>query len=215
MTTSSRVVPAILTDDDQALPRMIRQAEQFTDYVQIDFMDGEFVPSHSVPCDILSRISMNLAWEAHLMVKEPQNELGRLRDGGAQRVIFHVEATGSPAEVIRQARQLNLGVGLALNPETPVSSVSTLIDGVDSVLFLTVHPGYYGSRFLPEVLSKIADLRGLAPSMEIGVDGGIKESNISDIAHMGVDTIYVGSAIFMQPDPARAYYRLQSLAQRP
>lgn len=194
---------------------MIRQAEQFTDYVQIDFMDGDFVPSHSILCRSLYGLTTSLTWEAHLMVKEPEDQLECLRDVGAQRVIFHFEAAESPASVINKARQLRLGIGLALNPETPVSPVASLLDEVDSVLLLAVHPGYYGSQFLPEVLSKIAELRVLAPAMEIGVDGGIKENNISHIAKMGVDTIYVGSAIFRQPDPAQAYQRLQSLAQNP
>jgi ribulose-phosphate 3-epimerase len=213
--TTSRVIPAVLTEDDQALTRMLHQAEEFTDYVQIDIMDGKFVPSHSVLCESLTRLSTSLAWEAHLMVVEPDNQLECLRGAGAQKAIFHFEATESPASVIRKARQLKLGIGLALNPETPLSSVLPLVAEVDSVLFLTVHPGYYGSHFLPEVLPKIAELRQLAPEAEIGVDGGIKESNITQIAQLGVDTIYVGSGIFLQPDPAQAYRRLQSLAQNP
>lgn len=213
MITPCRVVPAILTANNQALRRMLRQAEEFTDYVQIDFMDGRFVPSQSTPCENLFRLSMSLAWEAHLMVIEPENQLECLRDAGAQKAIFHFEATESPASVINKARQLKLGIGLAINPETPLSSIVPLITEVDNVLFLTVQPGYYGSKFLPEVLPKITELRSLAPDIEIGVDGGIKEDNIGDIARMGVDTIYVGSAIFMQPDPAQAYESLRSLAQ--
>ena len=119
----------------------------------------------------------------------------------------------SAVALLLARRQLNLRVGLALNPETPVSSVSRLIDGIDSVLFLTVHPGYYGSRFLPEVLPKINELRRIAPAIEVGVDGGIKEGNISRIARLGVDTIYVGSAIFNEPAPDQAYRRLRSLIQ--
>lgn len=213
MTKSVRVVPAILTADDRALKTMLRQAEGFTNYVQIDFMDGKFVPSHSVSCDTLLGVSTCLEWEAHLMVKQPENELGCLREAGAQGVVFHVEATESPDVVIKQAKQLNMRVGLALNPETAVSSVAPLIDQVDNVLLLTVHPGYYGSQFLPEVLPKIDQLRRLTPAVEVGVDGGIKEGNIFRIARLGVDTIYVGSAIFNQPAPDQAYMRLQSLAR--
>jgi len=149
------------------------------------------------------------------MVEEPEDQLNCLRDAGARSVIFHFEATDSPIAVIKKARQLKLGTGLAVNPGTPVSAVVSLLDQVDTLLLLTVNPGYYGSQFLPEVLSKIAELRDIAPSIEIGVDGGIKENNISRVAKMGVDTIYVGSAIFMQPDPAQAYRRLRSLAQNP
>ena len=94
-------------------------------------------------------------------------------------------------------------VGLAVNPETPLTTTLSLADSVDSVLFLTVHPGFYGAKFLPEVLDKVVELRGRKPNLEIGVDGGIKESNIAEVARLGVDYICVGSAIFVQPDPGR------------
>jgi ribulose-phosphate 3-epimerase len=128
-------------------------------------------------------------------------------------VVFHYEATDSPREVISLARDLGLGVGLAVNPDTSVSSFLPLADEVDSILFLTVHPGFYGSKFIPEVMDKVAELRSGRPDMEIGVDGGIKESNITEVAQTGVDVIYVGSAIFRQPQPGESFRRLQALAQ--
>ena len=105
-------------------------------------------------------------------------------------------------------------VGLAVNPETPLTTTLSLADSVDSVLFLTVHPGFYGAKFLPEVLDKVVELRARKPNLEIGVDGGIKEGNIAEVARLGVDYICVGSAIFVQPDPAEAFRRLQSLADQ-
>jgi ribulose-phosphate 3-epimerase len=86
-----------------------------------------------------------------------------------------------------------------------------LVDDVDSVLFLTVHPGFYGSKFIPEVLNKVVELRQSRPAIEIGVDGGIKESNIVQVSRSGVDAVYVGSAIFLQPKPAEKYYDLVAL----
>jgi ribulose-phosphate 3-epimerase len=83
---------------------------------------------------------------------------------------------------------------------------------VDSVLFLAVHPGFYGARFLPEVLGKIAELKSARPDMEIGIDGGVKENNIKLVAGSGVNDIYVGSAIFLDSQPAEAFRRLQTLA---
>jgi ribulose-phosphate 3-epimerase len=103
-------------------------------------------------------------------------------------------------------------VGLAVNPETPVSAVLPLVKEVDSVLFLAVHPGYYGAKFLPEVLGKIVELRQARPDMEIGIDGGIKEGNIKLIAGSGVNDIYVGSAIFLDSHPDAAFRRLEALA---
>lgn len=213
MTKLIRVVPAILTDESKALETMVRQAEVFTDYVQFDIMDGQFVPSQSITREHLASLSMKLGWEVHLMVLHPEEHLKGFQRAGAQKAVFHYEATDSPREVISLARDLGLGVGLAVNPDTSVSSFLPLADEVDNILFLTVHPGFYGSKFIPEVMDKIAELRSARPDIEIGVDGGIKESNITEVAQSGVDVIYVGSAIFLQPQPGESFRRLQALAQ--
>lgn len=213
MSGLTRVVPAILTEDPEALKTMICQAEGFTSYVQVDIMDGRFVPSHSITCEHLAALNITLGWEAHLMAESPQNYLEGFRQAGAKKVIFHYEATSSPREVITQARQLGLAVGLALNPETQLSAISSLVSEVDSVLFLTVHPGFYGSQFMPEVLEKLVEFRNSHPGVETGVDGGIKEGNISEVARAGADTIYVGSAIFLQPEPGDSFRHLLALAR--
>ena len=213
MRRNTRVVPAILTDDPSTLEKMVHQAESCTDYVQIDIMDGHFVPSRSVTWEDIASLSINLKWEAHLMVTHPEKYCEGFRQAGASKIIFHHEATVSPHEVIHQIRNLGIEVGLAINPETPVSATASCINEVDSVLLLTVTPGFYGSKFIPEVMDKIAELRDIRPGIEIGVDGGVKESNIREIASVGVDYICVGSAVFLQPDPAESYRRLQSLVK--
>ena len=209
----TKVVPAILTNDPAALETMIRQAESFTNYVQLDIMDGQFVPSQSITWEHLTSLPTKLSWEVHLMVLRPEEYLQGFHQAGAQKVIFHYEATPSPREVIARARELGLGVGLAINPETTVSTILPLVDEVDSALLMTVNPGFYGSKFIPEVMDKVAELRNVRPNMEIGIDGGVKESNITQIARAGVDVIYVGSAIFRQPQPGESFRRLQALAQ--
>ena len=209
----SKVVPAILTEDPKALETMVRQAESFTSYVQFDIMDGRFVPSRSITPEHLVALTIGIDWEAHLMVKHPEDYLASCQQAGAQKVTFHFEATSSPAEVISQAKNLNLRVGLAINPGTSLSAISPLICAVESVLFLTVHPGFYGSQFIPEVMDKVAEFRNTQPGVEIGVDGGIKEGNIAQIAGVGVDVIYVGSAIFLQPYPGKSFRHLSRLAQ--
>jgi ribulose-phosphate 3-epimerase len=208
------VVPAILTDDPQALAKMVRQAEAFTDFVQVDIMDGRFVPSNSIVCNDISTVSPKLRWEAHLMVKQPEEQLQCFAMAGAEKIVFHFEATSSPLRIITMIRHLGVKVGLAVNPETPLTTTLSLADSVDSVLFLTVHPGFYGAKFLPEVLDKVMELRARKPNLEIGVDGGIKDANIADVARLGLDHICVGSAIFVQPDPGRSFRRLQSLADQ-
>ena len=211
MARLTRLVPAILTDDPKAMETMVRQAETFTTYVQFDIMDGQFVPSRSISMEHLAALPMGLSWEAHLMVLRPEDYLEGFQRAGAQKVVFHYEATPSPREVISLARELGLGVGLAANPETPISAILPLSGEVDSVLFLSVYPGFYGSQFIPEVLDKVAEFRNASPGMEIGIDGGIKESNIAQIARGGVDVIYMGSAIFLQPQPSESFRRLQAL----
>jgi len=163
-------------------------------------MDGRFVPSHSVTCQQAAAVFLEIPWEVHLMVEKPEQQLECFKQAGARKVIFHYEATDSAGEVIAQARHLGLGVGLAVNPETPVSAVLPLLE-VDSVLFLAVHPGFYGARFLPEVLGKIAELKSTSG-----------RNNIKLVAGSGVNDIYVGSAIFLDSQPAEAFRRLQTLA---
>ena len=211
--TKIRVVPAILTDDPQSLNAMVRQAETFTNYVQFDIMDGEFVPSRSITREHLNGLPIKLSWEVHLMVRHPEDYLEALLKAKAKKVIFHYEATASPQKVISRARDLGLEVGLAINPETPVSAILPLADEMDSVLFLSVNPGFYGAKFIPEVLDKVAKFRSSRPDIEIGIDGGVKESNIAQIARSGVDVIYVGSAIFLQPQPGESFRHLITLAQ--
>lgn len=208
------VVPAILTNDPVALETMVRQTETFADYVQFDFMDGQFVPSRSVTEKNVAVLSMNLTWEAHLMVLQPEDYLSEFGKAGAQKVIFHYEATTTPLKFIARARKLGLQVGLAINPETAVAAIEPLIPRVDSVLLLAVHPGFYGAKFIPEVLDKAAALHGLYPDLEVGLDGGVKENNIAQIARTGVNVVYVGSAIYLQPEPAASYQRLVALAEQ-
>lgn len=213
MSSVSRLVPAILTEDPKTLETMVRQAETFTTWVQFDIMDGRFVPSRSINYEHLAGLPMKLSWEAHLMVQRPEDYLEGFQKAGAQRVIFHYEATPSPREVISLVRGLGLGVGLAVNPDTPVSAILPLASEVDSVLFLSVYPGFYGSQFIPEVLDKVMQFRSAHPGVEIGIDGGIKEGNITQVARAGADVIYVGSAIFLQPQPGESFRHLLALAQ--
>lgn len=213
MTGISRVVPAILTDDPKMLTTMVHQAETFTDYVQFDIMDGKFVPSRSITWEHLRQLPMKLSWEAHLMVQHPEDYFEGFSQAGAKKLVFHFEASNSPRHTISLARSFGIKVGIAVNPETPASAVLPFITELDGILLLSVHPGFYGAKFLPEVLGKVAELRRSCPDLEIGIDGGIKESNIIQVAQVGLDVIYVGSAIFLQPNPAECFQRLQKLAR--
>ena len=213
MTEKVRVIPAILTDDPIDLGRMVLVTESFTDFAQFDIMDGQFVPSTSVTCEHIAALSTKLRWEAHLMVMHPEQYLEEFKKAGAEKIVFHYESTPSPEIVIDRIRKLGMEAGLAVNPETPLSVITPMVKTVDSILFMSVVPGYYGAKFVPEVLKKIAAFKKAHPVKSTGIDGGIKESNITDIAECGVNDICVGSAIFLQPDPGEAYRKLTRLAE--
>ena len=207
------ILPAILTEDSADLEKKIKQAELFTEWVQVDIMDGIFVPSRSIVASQLARIKTRIKMEIHLMVQEPGSQVESYARAGATRIVFHYESTSSPDSVIDKIRGLKLGVGLAINPETSVSSVVNLMDKIDFVLFLSVHPGFYGKEFLPEVLDKVKEFRAMGFKLEVGMDGGIKASNLRIIKDAGVDYACVGSAVFNHVAPQEAYKSLLELVK--
>jgi ribulose-phosphate 3-epimerase len=213
MARTIRVIPAILTDNPSALETLVRQAESFSDYAQFDLMDGQFVPSQSISCADIAALKPKIKWEAHMMIFKPEHCLQDFKQAGAKKIVFHFEAVPSPREMVQLVRGFGMKVGLAVNPETSIDAFKSLVPEIDSVLFMAVHPGFYGAKFIPEVLDKIKSFRHNFGKMEIGIDGGIKESNIEDAARAGVDEICVGSAIFLQADPKAAYKRLVRMAQ--
>ncbi|MDD4923447.1 MAG: ribulose-phosphate 3-epimerase [Dehalococcoidales bacterium] len=205
------VVPAVLTDNPQSLKDMLGIAATFTGFVQIDIMDGLFVPSKSITATDICIVKTGLKWEAHLMVNNPENLVDDFASAGAQQIIFHYEATESHGNIIDMVHGAGLKAGIAVNPDTDISVLDPLINKLDSVLFMSVVPGYYGSKFIPEVLDKITDFRNKYPHIYTGIDGGIKENNIATVAKTGVNSICVGSAVFCQDNPAQSYRRLESL----
>lgn len=172
-------------------------------------MDGDFVSSRSIGWRDIKSAKLPFNWEAHLMVNEPETYFSGFKSAGARRVIFHLEASKDPCAVIDAAHKLELEVGIALNPGTPVSAAAGLLPLIDNILIMSVVPGFYGSKFIPECLNKIGEIRALAPDISIGIDGGIKEVNILDAAFSGVDDICVGSGIFQNGDPVTNHRRLQ------
>ena len=210
-----RVVPAILTNDAHDLERMVRQAEQFTSWVQFDIMDGLFVPPQSVFSTEIAAVRPGFEFDVHLMVRHPESYFSGFQLAGARRLTIHFEAAVHPEAWTAYVRSRGLEAGLALNPETLWQEITPgLTNALDMVLLLSVDPGYYGRPFIPAVLEKAKALRREYPDLILGMDGGIKEDNILDVARAGVDEICVGSAIFREPDPAAAYRRVLALAEQ-
>lgn len=200
-----RIIPAILANNLEDFKRMIRDAESFTDYVQLDFMDDKFVPSKSIDASELGAVKTSLKTEAHLMVKSPEGFFDALKNFGVEKVIFHYEAVSNPARIIKKLKDAGFKVGLAVKPDTSVFDIENLASKVDSVLFLAVDPGFYGGKFKPEVLDKVKELKRKKPYLDVGVDGGIKLDNIGKILKAGADFACVGSAIFNSKEPAKSF----------
>lgn len=200
-----RVVPAILANTLPAFTSLVRSAEGFADYVQIDIMDGLFVPSSSVSAAELATVKTTIRSEAHLMVKNPEEWLEAAAMFGCEEILFHFEAVDNPAAIVKLLRETDFRAGLAVNPDTRVSDFIEIAGMVDSVMFMAVNPGFYAAPFIPEVMDSIKELRSLKPALDIGVDGGIKLDNAVLTRDAGADYVCVGSAIFKAEDPGQAY----------
>jgi ribulose-phosphate 3-epimerase len=205
------IVPAVLTEKKEELIVMLAQSAQFCDYVQIDIMDGSFVPSRSVRQEDLEGIPVPLRFEAHLMVVEPEAWLDAITQLGVERIIYHCEIDKDHRRLIRTIRNCGVGVGLAVNPDTPLEVFRDFVPEVDTVLFMTVNPGFYGSKFVPQVIPKIKEFRKLFPHTNIGIDGGMTYDTIGEVAHLGLDYICIGSAIFKAPHPPCAFANFKKI----
>jgi len=185
---------------------------------QFDVGDGHFVEPITIGPIVLESISpivhrLGGVLDCHLMVESPERHFRAIAEAGADSVTVHHEACQDLPGVIRQARELELGVGVAFNPETePDDVVAVAGELVDLVLCMSIHPGYSGQEFMPEAIDRIRKLRALLPpSTHVQVDGGITDDNIRSVYDAGADLIVCGNAIFGMEDLPRAYRRLVHL----
>ena len=182
-----------------------------------DAGDGHFIPEITIGPIVLASISpLARGWGArldcHLMVSEPERHFEAVAEAGGDSVTFHVEACDAPVRAIAQARSLGLGVGVALNPETPVKDAVAAAEGADLVLCMSIHPGYSGQEFMSDALERIARLRALLPAdVRVQVDGGIHRDTIGAARKAGADLLVSGSAIFWNDDPAAAFRELAAM----
>ena len=212
----TEVAPAILTNDLSDFRH--KYAELFAlgqhfKTLHIDFIDGQFLPNKTVlPADLQFLKNSPFILTAHLMVKNPKQYFEAAKDSGFECVLFHYEAFTTPAEIeetIQQAKGLALKPGLAINPETPVSVLSSLVSQVGLIQLMSVHPGSQGQEFIPEVLEKVRQLRLLSKSVIISVDGGIKIGNAHKLVEAGADILVAGSAILKSQDEEGAIEALR------
>lgn len=200
-----KIVPAILAENYNDFLMRLRQAESFTDYVQIDIMDGSFVPSLSFSAEELNSIRTSLSFEVHLMVKYPLAYMSRIFNPNLRKVIFHFESDVRHIDFIDQMKKRGFDVGMAIRPETGIDSFGRTAENVDSLLFLTVDPCCYGNPFKPEVIEKIHKARLMFRDKTIAADGGASLDNLKLFIEAGLDYVCVGSRIFLKGDPAQNY----------
>jgi ribulose-phosphate 3-epimerase len=179
-----------------------------------DIGDGHFVEPVTIGPVVLQSISALIheaggVIDCHLMVENPEHHFEQVKRAGGDSVTFHAEVSEEPWNTIRAARDLDLGVGVAFNPETEIERAVEASLGADLVLCMSIHPGYSGQEFIPESLWRIRQLRRqLSESLFVQVDGGITAENLRDVRKVGADLIVAGSAVFGMEDLPRAYRRL-------
>ncbi|MFW9958008.1 MAG: ribulose-phosphate 3-epimerase [Candidatus Odinarchaeota archaeon] len=201
------LTPSILAANFANLEEDIRAAERGgADYFHLDIMDGHFVPNISFGPWIAKQMKKitDKPLDAHLMITNPREYIPKFIDAGVELIYPHVEASYDVYRTVQMITDYGARAGITLNPATPVSSVEGVIDLIDSVLIMSVCPGFGGQKFIPSSMKKITDLRALLdeikPSVRIAVDGGVTLENIRDLRKAGADFFIAGSAVFKAPD---------------
>ncbi|MET0629074.1 MAG: ribulose-phosphate 3-epimerase [Acidimicrobiia bacterium] len=204
-----KLAPSILSADFARLGHDVDRVAAEADLLHVDVMDGHFVPNLTIGPPVVKslRAHTDLFLDCHLMVDNPQVLLADFAAAGADRCIVHVEL-GDPRPLFRELRDLEVGVGLVLNPGTDVDAVLPHLGEIDLLLFMTVNPGWGGQAFIPEVLDKIvrasAEISNGGHAVEIEVDGGINVDTAPLAVAAGADILVAGSAVFGADDPAAA-----------
>ena len=215
---NARIAPSVLSAD---LARLREQVEQViaggAEWIHVDVMDGEFVPNLTFGSPVvrsLRRIT-DRPLDVHLMVRRPERYIAEYADAGANVFTFHPEATIHVQRHLAAVRERGMLAGLALNPSTPLALVEEVLDDVDLLLVMSVNPGFSGQSYLPGSTDKIRRARALLDrrrsAAALEVDGGITLETIGKAWGAGADTFVAGTAVFGDPDPARA---VRSLLRR-
>lgn len=166
--------------------------------LHLDVMDGHFVPNLSYGAPVIAdwRKRANVPFDGHLMISDPGRYLDDYVKCGCDTIIFHIEAVPDPRELAERIHAAGCRVGIALNPPTPLSAVEPYVELADTVLVMSVMPGFGGQKFDPEVLRKVRTLRAMQPKINISIDGGIKPDTAAEAVAAGVSQLVVGSATF-------------------
>jgi ribulose-phosphate 3-epimerase len=216
------ISPSILSADFTRLGADLAACEAAgADWVHVDVMDGRFVPNITMGPLVVEacRRTTKLPLDVHLMIEEPERHIEAFAKAGATNITVHVETCPHLNRTIQQIHSLGCKAGVTLNPSTPAAAIEPVIPLVDLVLVLTVNPGFSGQKFLPEVLPKIHQLRGMLdevnPSAWLEVDGGVSSATLPEVQKMGANVFVTGSFVFGHPQGIAAGIReLRTAADR-
>ncbi len=200
---SVQIVPSILSADFGRLTEHVQEAQAAgIETVQIDVMDGCFVPNITVGLPIVRALkaSTDVRLDVHLMIERPERFIDAFAAAGADVLTVHVEASPHLHRSLSRIRELGIEAGAAINPSTPTSAIEDVLHLVDLALVMTVNPGFGGQAFIPEVLPKVTRLRRLFDERslpgQVQVDGGIGVGTIAAAVQAGASQCVAGSAVF-------------------
>src|SRR5580700_7491733 len=213
------IAPSILAANFTNLGDEIRTVEEAgADVIHVDIMDGHFVPNLSLGIPVVAslRKATKLPLDVHLMIENPELFIEEFIQAGASRVLVHQEATVHLDRALAMIREHGAEAGAVINPATPVAMLSEVMSKVDTVLVMSVNPGFGGQKFIPNAYEKIRQLSAMRQrynaSFRIEVDGGVDLENIAELAKAGANTFVAGTSIFHTSDPAASAHQLRQRA---
>jgi ribulose-phosphate 3-epimerase len=211
-----KIAPSILSADFSRLGEEVEAVERAgADLIHVDVMDGHFVPNITIGPLVVTglRKLTSLPLDVHLMIEKPERYIEAFAQAGSTWITFHAEVCPRLGQMIKKVRQLKVRPGVVLNPSTPLKILYPVVDAIDLVLLMSVHPGFGGQSFIPSTLKKIERLRRIIDQnhypLEIEVDGGIKAENIGEVSRAGGDIFVLGTGIFKTKDYAETVRRLR------